>query len=578
MKTKTKTKGQAGEASANGNGHANGFDVAKILQQPRGKLPEGRIEWSQIVRLPVESLERHPANRIPLEADVAGVAQSMAGGGQGEPVKVRQLAGERYQIISGETRVLAARRLSWKILDCRVAELTDAQALEQLAEGNAHRKDLSPIDRGRLVEQLCRPVDAGGAGLSREEAAKRIGLESASAASNLVRLLELPDKVLERVAAGEIAESKARLLLPYNFSPAFVAELAKETDWDGTREYLEGDVWREALHQSRPIDDKKGTTWDDKRRISVPAVAFKPTAEQLEQLQVVEIERPKSVGGYYGESNKERRAINVKLWDKLQKQGIEAWIEQGGNKQKGKAAAKGKPDKPAKPVKLTPAQERKVAAERADKLDKRIHEWRIDWLREIVGREYQSAPLADGRAIKLALYVLNSQPHWESRAYLAAAGRKIGLDVPKNQYGGPGAWEVLATATAEQCQELLVTLAGLFMDPPDERRDPLPRLELLPEVVEQQAVAFGVDLAEQWKLLQTRPGLRDRFKAFLELHSREQLAELATEWKVPPAAFPKKSDLVDHLFGFTESPVKPLPKCLAPIESTKPRKKRRKSA
>lgn len=573
---KTKAKGQAGEASANGesNGHV---DLAKIMRQPAGKLPAGRIEWSQIVRLPVESLERHPANRMPAEDDVADVAASMEAGGQGEPVKVRPIAGERYQIISGETRVLAARRLDWKILDCRVAELTDAQALEQLAEGNAHRKDLNPIDRAKLIKQLCEPIDAGGAGLSREDAAKRVGLDSASAASNLVRLLELPEKVLERVAAGEIAESKARLLLPFNFAPAFVTAIAEQTDWDGAREYLEGDVWREALQQSRPIDEK-GSTYDHDRRISVPAVAFKPTAEQLEQLQIVEITRPKSVGGYFGDAKKERRALNVKLWDKLQKEGVEAWIEKGGNKQKGKAAdAK---SKPSKPVKLTPAQERKAAAERADKLATRIHEWRIDWLRQVLSFEYESAPLADGRAVKLALYVLNSRPHWESRVYLAAAARRAGVDVPKKgQWGEPEAWEVLATATADQCQELLVALAGLFMDPRDAGdRKPLPHLELLPAVVEQQAAAFNVDLAEQWELLQTRPGLRDRFKAFLELHSREQLAELATEWKVPPAAFPKKSDLVDHLFGFTESPPKRLPKCLAPIETAKPRKKRRKSA
>jgi ParB family chromosome partitioning protein len=147
----------------------------------------------------------------------------MAESGQLEPIIVRKIGGMlddlggpplRYQILSGETRWLAAKKLGWTEIDGRVRRMHRRGGAGPGREANGQRKDLNPIERAELIEQLCKPVAEGGNGLTKDAAAKRVGLKDGSSASNLVRLLKLPKVWQDRVAAGELPESFARLIVP----------------------------------------------------------------------------------------------------------------------------------------------------------------------------------------------------------------------------------------------------------------------------------------------------------------------------------------------------------------------------
>lgn len=166
--------------------------------------------------LAVTQLTRHPDNRQPSEAAIAAVAESLRTEGQIEPLIVRPLSGESqsYQIVSGETRWLAAQRLGWDSIACDVVALDDAAALRVLAAANAARQDLDPLAKARLIVRLCDPIESGGSGLTREQAAKMFDLQSGGAASNLVRLLELPEAWHGPIERGDLPQSFARALLP----------------------------------------------------------------------------------------------------------------------------------------------------------------------------------------------------------------------------------------------------------------------------------------------------------------------------------------------------------------------------
>ena len=188
-------------------------------------LPPINIEGVQM-DLPISQLCRHPDNREPSESSVDEIAASIAQHGLLEPLTVRQIDESLYEIISGETRSLAARKLGHLVIRCKVIEADDAKALQLVAIANGLREDLNPIQQAKLIERLCDPVSNGGGGMTRADAALAVGLESASAASNAVGLLRLPEIWQQRIASGKSPATFGRTMLPACEVPA-VLEASK---------------------------------------------------------------------------------------------------------------------------------------------------------------------------------------------------------------------------------------------------------------------------------------------------------------------------------------------------------------
>jgi ParB family chromosome partitioning protein len=137
--------------------------------------------------------------------------QALAGslGEQGllQPVLVRPKADGTYEIVAGERRWRAARIAGLKAIPAIVREREDAAALEVALIENMAREDLNPIEEARACAALVEEL-----GLSRSEIGRRVG-RSRVAVSNLVRLLDLPDDVIELVQDGTLSEGHGRALL-----------------------------------------------------------------------------------------------------------------------------------------------------------------------------------------------------------------------------------------------------------------------------------------------------------------------------------------------------------------------------
>jgi ParB family chromosome partitioning protein len=167
----------------------------------------GRAE--ELRDLPVELIVPNPAQprrRFDEEA-LQALAGSLGERGVLQPVLVRPKAGGTYELVAGERRWRAARIAGLQSLPALVRPRDDAEAIELALIENMAREDLSPIEEARACAALVEEL-----GLTREEVGRRVG-RSRVAVSNLVRLLDLPDEVLELLQEGSLSEGHGRALL-----------------------------------------------------------------------------------------------------------------------------------------------------------------------------------------------------------------------------------------------------------------------------------------------------------------------------------------------------------------------------
>jgi ParB family chromosome partitioning protein len=163
----------------------------------------------ELRELPVELISPNP--RQPRrgfdEASLELLAHSLGERGVLQPVLVRPKPGGTYELVAGERRWRAARIAGLQSVPAIVREREDAQALEVALIENMAREDLNPVDEARACAALVEEL-----GLTREDVGRRVG-RSRVAVSNLVRLLDLPDEVIELLQQGTLSEGHGRALL-----------------------------------------------------------------------------------------------------------------------------------------------------------------------------------------------------------------------------------------------------------------------------------------------------------------------------------------------------------------------------
>lgn len=140
------------------------------------------------------------------EEDLAALTESVREVGILQPVLVRE-AGDGFELIAGERRWRAARRVGLQHIPALVRDTDDASALEHALVENVHRADLNVLEEAAAYQQLVEEF-----GLTHEEVATRVG-RSRSAVSNTLRLLQLPPTVQRLVRDGSLSMGHARALL-----------------------------------------------------------------------------------------------------------------------------------------------------------------------------------------------------------------------------------------------------------------------------------------------------------------------------------------------------------------------------
>ena len=142
------------------------------------------------------------------QASLAALADSIKSQGIMQPILVRKLQQNGYEIIAGERRWRAAQIAGLKQVPVVIREVADEAALAMALIENIQREDLNPIEEALGIQRLINEF-----AMTHEGAAEAVG-RSRSAVSNLLRLLNLPKTVQDMVLQGTLDMGHARALLP----------------------------------------------------------------------------------------------------------------------------------------------------------------------------------------------------------------------------------------------------------------------------------------------------------------------------------------------------------------------------
>lgn len=179
-------------------------------------------EKGELQTLPIDSLQPgkyQPRTRMD-PGSLDELAASIRAQGIMQPILVRPIGDDRYEIIAGERRWRASRLAELTQVPCLVREIPDEAALAMSLIENIQREDLNPLEEAAGIQRLVDEFS-----MTHQQAAEAVG-RSRSAASNLLRLLNLAGQVQELLMAGDIDMGHARAVLPLD--PASQIQVANQ--------------------------------------------------------------------------------------------------------------------------------------------------------------------------------------------------------------------------------------------------------------------------------------------------------------------------------------------------------------
>lgn len=141
------------------------------------------------------------------EAAIEELAQSIQSNGLIQPLIVRKNATGKYELIAGERRLRAAKKLGLKAIPVVVRKTTDRESLELALIENIQRQDLNCVDSALAYHQLTQEFS-----LTQEEIAGRVGKDRATVANHL-RLLKLPEAIIIDLKREKLSFGHAKVLL-----------------------------------------------------------------------------------------------------------------------------------------------------------------------------------------------------------------------------------------------------------------------------------------------------------------------------------------------------------------------------
>ncbi|OQP86144.1 chromosome partitioning protein ParB [Rhizobium rhizosphaerae] len=189
-----------------------GRGLAALIGEMDQPLPAAaeRPTVSADRKVPIEFISRNPRNprRTFDEQELQDLAASVRQHGIVQPVVVRTMPEDRYEIIAGERRWRAAQLAGLVEIPVIIRDVDDRTALEIAIVENVQRSDLNPVEEAMGYEQLMAEH-----GYTQNDLGEIVG-KSRSHVANSLRLLKLPDPVRDMLSSGTLSAGHARALIP----------------------------------------------------------------------------------------------------------------------------------------------------------------------------------------------------------------------------------------------------------------------------------------------------------------------------------------------------------------------------
>ncbi|RIK01235.1 MAG: hypothetical protein DCC46_01395 [Armatimonadetes bacterium] len=168
-------------------------------------------EEVQLIQVPLDQIRANPRQPRSIFDDesLAELTESVRRVGVLQPIVLRKIAEDRFEIVAGERRFRAAQRAELAAIPAVVRSASSQVSFEMALVENIQREDISPIDKAHAYRRLMDEF-----GLSQEEVAIRVG-KTRSAVANTIRLLKLPQRIQDALILGTLTEAHGRALLSF---------------------------------------------------------------------------------------------------------------------------------------------------------------------------------------------------------------------------------------------------------------------------------------------------------------------------------------------------------------------------
>lgn len=173
------------------------------------KVDAGEVAGAVYREVPIKAIKPNPKQprQVFDEEALAELEHSIREFGLMQPIVVRELPGNEYELVMGERRLRASQQAELENIPAIVRQTADEAMLRDALLENIHRVQLNPLEEASAYQQLLDEFE-----VTHEELATRIG-RSRPVITNTIRLLKLPLPVQRRVAAGVLSAGHARALL-----------------------------------------------------------------------------------------------------------------------------------------------------------------------------------------------------------------------------------------------------------------------------------------------------------------------------------------------------------------------------
>jgi ParB family chromosome partitioning protein len=141
------------------------------------------------------------------EGEIEALGQSIHQNGLLQPILVRKISDQAYEIVAGERRWRAAKKIGLDRLPVLVREMSDEEVMTVALVENLQRENLNALEEAHGYDRIIKKMN-----ITQEELAKLVG-KSRSHITNMCRLLQLPEKIQNLVETGELSAGHAKILV-----------------------------------------------------------------------------------------------------------------------------------------------------------------------------------------------------------------------------------------------------------------------------------------------------------------------------------------------------------------------------
>jgi ParB family chromosome partitioning protein len=193
--------------------NALGRGLSAILRNPKTDITNNKDEASKLVatinEISIDEIQINPFQpRVNFDDEkIYELSESIKELGIIQPITVRKLGYNKYQLISGERRFKASKTLNLKTIPAYIRIANDEQMLEMALVENIQRENLNPIEIAISFQRLIKECN-----LTQEECGNKLGKQR-STITNFLRLLKLPIEIQDGLKRNQISVGHARALI-----------------------------------------------------------------------------------------------------------------------------------------------------------------------------------------------------------------------------------------------------------------------------------------------------------------------------------------------------------------------------